>query len=379
MKPLAVQDFRTLLADHPEPCISIYMPTHRRHPDTEQNPVTYKRLLGEAARRLGERLSPKQVAALLDPMQALGDRGYWSQPIDSLAAFRSPDLHIVVTLPIKVDELVVVADTFHTKWLVRVLQRSQRFHILALAQNEVILFQATPHSIAEVDLRGVPHSLREALGVEEWGSSLSSHAGSGGGGRAVLHGHGIGRDKKKDELLRYFRVIDRALWDYLREEKTPLVLAGVGYYRPIYREVSRYPYLVAKGVEGSAEKMNPQELHEKAWPLVEAVVRAEEEKLCDQFRNLRSSGRSTDLIDEVGRAVVAGRVGTLFLAEGQRIYGVLDRRSGEVDVRQGAREPLGGDILDDLGEQTILRGGDVLVLQPERMPSASPVAAILRY
>jgi len=37
------------------------------------------------------------------------------------------------------------------------------------------------------------------------------------------------------------------------------------------------------------------------------------------------------------------------------------------------------DLLDDLGEQVLKNGGDVVVLPSERMPSSTGVAATYRY
>jgi hypothetical protein len=44
IRPLTCQALQPLLAPHPVPCISLFLPTHRRPPDAEQDPVRFKNL-----------------------------------------------------------------------------------------------------------------------------------------------------------------------------------------------------------------------------------------------------------------------------------------------------------------------------------------------
>ena len=41
------QRLKALLADYPAPCLSVYQPTYRSFPDSQQNPVQYRNLLRE--------------------------------------------------------------------------------------------------------------------------------------------------------------------------------------------------------------------------------------------------------------------------------------------------------------------------------------------
>ena len=41
------QRLKPLLDDHPAPCLSLYQPTYRAFPESQQNPVQYRNLLRE--------------------------------------------------------------------------------------------------------------------------------------------------------------------------------------------------------------------------------------------------------------------------------------------------------------------------------------------
>jgi hypothetical protein len=98
-----------------------------------------------------------------------------------------------------VPELAVVADSFHTKPLLRILQSADRYQVLALNRHEMKLFEGNRDALDEIaPADGVPRTLTEALGEEltDPRQTVSAYGGSGGGQAPMHHGHG----GRKDEL-----------------------------------------------------------------------------------------------------------------------------------------------------------------------------------
>ena len=62
------------------------------------------------------------------------------------------------------------------------------------------------------------------------------------------------------------------------------VLAGVERYFPLYREVSRYPHLVASGVKGNFDDASAKDLHTRAWAVVEPLFLKEVEEAVARYR-----------------------------------------------------------------------------------------------
>jgi len=97
------------------------------------------------------------------------------------------------------------------------------------------------------------------------------------GGRRPVVFHGSGEPDPKEEILRYFRGIDRALREVVPPD-TPLILAGVDYLLPLYREVSGVPSLVDESIVGNPDSLGLESLHDQAWAIAQAVFDEEREQ-----------------------------------------------------------------------------------------------------
>ncbi len=370
-----VERLQSLLADGTGPHLSIYLPTHRRHPEWKQDPVRLRALLQRAKELLETRYKSRDAEAFLEPLRQLEGQPHWEYSLDGLALFRSETSINVYRLPMQVPEIVVVADTYHTKPLLRFLRSNGRYLVLSVSQNEVALHEGSPYGAGPVDLHGVPKSFRDAIGVPDFGRTFESNYIRG----AVFHGQGPGKEIKKEELLRFFNAIDRGLHEYLRNEHVPLLLAAVDYYHPIYKLANRYPEFLDGGLVGNYERANADKIHADAWPIVSRLFEARRNTWMDRYRERAGTGLASDRLEEIGPTAVAGRVQCLFVAEEESIWGILDRKTGSIERREAQKDTEDADVLDDVAEEAYKRGAEVYVLPRASMPGAGPISAIYRF
>lgn len=383
-------DLRNLIERPPaqsDSCVSIYMPAHRTGREIREDALRCKNLLNQAEERLKDAgLRSPEARAILAPLRELQEDGlFWKNQSDGLAMFAGPEFSARFRVPLAFDELLVVNRRFHVAPILPLLQGDGRFHLLAASQNRLRFFQGTRHGIGELEVAGLPKSLREALDIDEYVSALQLHKAAApsvatGTGAAVFHGHG-GSDldvKKKDEILQYFHRVDHGLRKFFGEARTPLVFAGVDYLFPIFREACDYRGLLDEPVSGNPDGVSARELHDKAWRIVQPWFRRDQEAALKRFHDRQAGkGQSTDL-DEVLHAARAGRVETLFVAKGQTVWGVVDPDTGEAQ-RIAASVPGSEDLLDHAAVHTLLHDGTVYALDRSDMPAEPPLAAVFRY
>lgn len=386
MALLSRKDLETLLQEDYGTCVSLYLPTEKKGAETQQNPIRFKNLLREVEKQLAEEgWEEDETERFLEPFRRLND-GFeiWQHQEDGLALFRAEGFFEQFKLPFTVEERVVVADRFYLKPLFHLLRGDGRFYILALSQKKVRLLEASRYSVREVELpEDVPTSLEDVVGhlIEE--KHIQYHTGTTGVGSnrsPVYHGQGGGeKDDRKQEVARFFQELDRAMHEHLHNKTVPLVLAGVDYLMPIYREVSSHQNLLAEGISGNPDLAGSEDLHEKAWEIVRPMIISDREKAAERFQDLVGTGKASAQLDEVVTAAFDGRVDTLFVAETDQRWGQFDPANREV---RHFDEPQNGaeDLLDFAAVRTFMNGGTVYALESDRLPEAAgSVAAIFRY
>jgi len=388
-RALTLESLRSLVSQRSAPCVSLYMPTVRHHNGAAENRIRYRNLVARAEKLLGPNLRAGEVRERIGRLEALSNEVFWGQQLDGLAVFADGNGAPSVKsfrLPGSVPELAVVADSFHIRPLLRYLQASGRYFLLRLSQNEVALFTGDQHGLAPVAVPGLPASLDQVLG--EPSAAVHTVRSIAGGEHGAIHDHavapgrhvaGTGKSPQSAELLRYFRAIDNALWSELREQKEPLVLAAPVSYHTPFRSAQRYPHLLEEGLQGNYERSGLDELHGLAWPLVGHHIERRLATVLETYQRWISARRAIDELSEIARAALQGRVLDLLVAEGSHLWGRVDATSAEVKLHAAQDGQRDDDVLDDLSEAVLLRGGDVFAVARDRMPSASPVAALLRW
>jgi hypothetical protein len=388
MDILTRAELEQLMRKEQQWCVSIYMPTHRTGSETQQDPLRLKNLLREAEKHLfAQGIGTRDVKNILEPgIMLLQDSNFWQHQSDGLAFFLSSNRVRRYRLPLNFAELVVVEDHFHVSPLLPLFTGDGQFYILAVSQNEIRLLLGTRYSVSEVDIGQVGGSLAEAIPSVNHQMSLQLHTtnsagGMPGSGSVTFHGQGGGRDESaKNDLLRYFRLVADGLTEFLQGDRVPLVLAGVDYLLPIYKEANTYPNLIDMVIKGNPDLLSADDLHKSAWDIIRPLFQVAQEEAVAQYQQLagQSSKRVADTLEKIVPAAYDGRVETLVLASGVQQWGIFNPVTNKIklhDQIESGDEPL----LDWAAVQTYLKGGIVYAVEKEKVPGGTTAAAVLRY
>jgi len=370
-----------LLDARQAPCLSLYQPTHRRHPENQQDPIRYRNLLKSFEASLSQKHAPREVQRLLAPFRELTeDRDFWNHSLDGLAVLGAPDFFRVYRLQRAVPAFAVVAESFHIKPLIRILQSADRYQVLGLNRHEVRLFEGNRDILDEIDpAPGVPRTITEALGEELTEPHLTVASYGGLGGPGMHHGHGGKKEEVEMDADRFFRAVDRAVLEHhSRPSGLPLLLAALPENQGFFRQVTHNPHLLAEGIDVHPDDLAPDALRERAWRVIEPRYLARLAGLVEGFGQARSKGLGLDDLAQVGAAAVAGRVATLLIDADRRIPGRIDAATGQVELADMAQADV-DDLLDDLAQLVMHSRGEVVVVPAARMPTGTGAAAICRF
>ena len=397
MSLLPKKEIEPLLRTAGGPCVSIFLPTFRAGGERQQNPIRLKNVVRDVAERLEQDWGMRGPDAdkLLDPVkQLIDDNSFWLHQGEGLALFLSPDTFKSFRLPVQPNELAVVEKRFHLKPLLPLLSGDGdgHFYILSLSRKNIRLLSGSRFQVEEIDLeaRGVPTSFTEALGdlkqiqMQASTSSKTPHRFSmGPRGGPMFSAHATGEPNLDAELRNYFERFDDALGKIDVDRKAPVVLAGVEYLLPIYRDAATtFQNICEDALRGNMEGVKAEDLHAAAWEIVEPHFLQERRKAAERFGDLSGAGRSSTDLNEVLPAAHDGRVESLFVARGVRVWGSYEGGGNrKIKLQSGDDGPRNGneDLLDLAAVQSYLNGGRVFVVDQQEVPEGKQLAAVFRY
>lgn len=377
VRSISLADLKDL-ASMKGPCLTITLPIQPAENTSRQDYMRIKSAAQSAEPILAARgMNPKQIREFLDPLAHInGDS--WGTDFGSLVIFRSPEYFRCFQVRGELKDSATVADHFQVLPYLRAVQDEQRhFYILALSQAHVRLLRCTNHSSEEVPLGpDTPTSVEQWLNTRTPTTSPDHGAvrESGGGSTEGNFNSLQDRDKLDQHISNFFHRVDEAVFEILRNETLPLVLAGVEYEVSMYKDITRYAHLAPDHVHGAPDSLKGGELHKRALEVARRAFEIPLKKALETYERLGGSERTSRKASEIVAASATGRVAHLFIAEGSRLPGAWNKETMQV-----ANESAGEDLLNIAALQTTANGGEVWVTDPKKVPGGGPVAALYRY
>lgn len=365
------------------PCISILLPFEADGPQSAQNRTRLKHAIAKAKELLSEKkLGENEAQLLLAPLREfMEDSSSGAGDYKSLALYRSNETFQVFRVPIQLRETVMLGDHFAIAPLLPLLNDGRVFYILALSQKHIRLLRCTGHSSEEVALpESIPTTLWDDKGSDQPDHDQENRGAAGpsvGAMKGVMSSTNTDREARDEYLLHFYKHVSKGVNELLKNEKAPLVIAGVDYEIALFRRENSYPHLAEDAVHGAADGLKGGELHKRALEAVQPYFDAPLKLALEKFDKQPGDRRSTTLKDIV-KGAFDGRVSELILAEGAQYMGNFDQAT---DSARGHKQPLPGDedLLNAAAVQTILHAGQVFVVPPNKVPHGAPAIALFRY
>ena len=361
------------------PCISLYLPTEVAGAETRKNSIKFKNILAEAENKLNQLGLNNNIAEILAVARSYIDRhDFWQNQNTGLAFLIGQQGIEYFCLEANFSELAIVGDRFYLQPLLSIVNDNSQFYLLALAQNQIKLFLGNRDRLNEVELpENVPSSLAEALKYDDPEKQTQYHSGEPGNS-PIYHGQGVGTTDNKDEIRRFFQQIANDIESAFDVENIPLVLAGVEYLLPIYKEVNSYQHLTGESIIGNPEHISPEELHDLARSIIKDKLTAEIKAAIDDYHNLSATDRTSQNLVDIVAAAAKGQIDTLFLVGNRQQWGNLNLQDYKVELTDNPdRDSL--ELYNFAAVNTYLQDGKVYFLDSDIMPEKTSIMATLRY
>lgn len=353
--------FKELKDIRSENCITIILTTHRTKPDYLNDPLRLKNLIKEVETRLKADVDKKQADKLLARVQELADSIDHSHNLESLILFVNDDIAEYTRLPIKVEDRVVIDETFHTRDLVRAMHLETHYFILVLSQEKVRLIEAMNDSAVREVKGDFPYENTQFFSANRSAKAIAS--------------------KQTNLIAEYFNQADKKLNDVRQHSALPVLVVALEenfneYIKVADRKEVIYPVFLNKNKISDPVHAIVSE----SWDVVRDYVIKRNNERKEELRIAVSENKFLSDTNEIWKAIFEGRVQTLFIEQG--LFRPALIKDNEIEYVSDDRRTEAGvvdDIYDEMIEANMNFGGDVVFLPKGELEKFNGFGAITRY
>ena len=326
-----------------DPCVSLLATTTAAPRMTDDDGRRLRRLAADARARLARDGAPAELADALDDLVASVRAEATGAGI---ALYVNRELRQVVRLPIRVPDRVVVDPTFATRDLVRALHRIPRHLVLLLSEQDARLLEGGAGTLRPPARSPFP---------------LTAGEDTADGGDAFL------------------RRVDRALGTFLRLHPAPLVLVGGHRVVGRFRRTSRNTARLAGTVTGNLTRAPVPVLVPRIREILDAYLLSRQDEALAHLDRRRSRSGVVEGIDAAWLAARRERPEMLAVEEGFTLAARLSPDGDFLVPADDVEHPdVVDDVVDELIETVLLRGGWVSFVADGALANAGRVALTLR-
>ncbi len=264
-------EIKTLKACKEPDCISIYAPYIAPNSSDNPNRTQLKNFLKEARQQLAaKKMNERKIDELLSPaIKMLDGEEFRMNYKHSLAVFIGHDFFRYYHLPPKgISPSLVIGKGFAIQPIVELLSKSPSYFVLIISHNGAKLLKGDRYNIEPVEKYG---SMKDDLKIDEYPREYQTHSvapASTGKGSEKAHGQYNETQVDKDMLAKFFHNIDGKMNKIMKKDGLPLIIAGVDYLLPIYRQANTYPNLKDDELQGNYEHTPLDVVRKKAYKIV---------------------------------------------------------------------------------------------------------------
>ena len=340
-------------------CVTIILSTHRTKPDNEKDSILLKNMVRDAEKRILADCDKEMAATVIGKLNTLASEIDHRHNLEGLALFVNENIAEYVRLPLKVDDRVVVANSFHTRDLLRAIHGQTGYYVLLLSKQKARMIEALSDKAVEEIMTGFPVE-NETTTVAPGAASIAN--------------------KVTSLSLEFFNLVDKKVNEVYKVKPLPVIVCTDESNYSEFLKIADKKEIYLGNVKGNKMLDKAHHVVDSVWPVVMDLKNEENKKrLIDLDAAVNSTKYVTDFND-IWTALNEGRGRTLFVKQGYfqpaRIVGnqiqlVAPSMAEEADVVD--------DIIDEMLEKNMKAGGDAVFMQDDELDKFQGLVLVTRY
>jgi hypothetical protein len=229
-----------------------------------------------------------------------------------------------------INDLVVVADSFHIKPLIRIKNNVRGFFIVTMSSRAInVLIENSGHLIKLDSYRNEP-------GID-----------------------GTNKKDSKEFFLNAAQELNKLFTAY----RLPIILAGVKDHIGHMKKLLNQSMLMNESIVGNVEKMKAIELQERVYKILTPYYEEQELGALNELEIAMARERAITYLEDIAISAVYGKISKLFVVENRFVWGSINKHTGEIFIAPRQVNAHDDDVLDDLCQIVLEKGGEVIVVK----------------
>ena len=344
-----------------ENCISILMTTHRTKPDYLKDALHLKNMIKEVETRLMVDIGKKDANKLLDKVNDLANSIDHSQNMETLILFVNEDIAEYTRLPIKVEDRVVIDETFATRDLIRAMHLETHYYILVLSQEKIRLIEAiNGHAVKEIG-NPFPIENTQFFSKNRAANAIAS--------------------RQTSLVAEFFNQADKDVNAIRKTNPLPVFICGLEENKNEYYKIADLKDTIFDRFLNKNKISDPvHAIVDEVWSIVKDYVVEKNNERKEDLKKAVGENKFLSDTNEIWKAISEGRIQTLFIEQGLFQPAVMNGDEIEY-VSEDRRNDTGviDDIYDEMIEANMDFGGDVVFLPKGELQKFNGFGAITRY
>lgn len=355
------------------PAVSIFVKTHRTHPDNEQDPIALKNQLKVAEERLSQEFDKRTTDAVMAKIAEKTDELDNNYNLDTLAVFATADDAQVLRLPFDAKERVIIGEKFATRDLMRNISEAVRYYVLVITSQKARLIEGiNDRLVKEIGNESVRQEQMSELTFPVNNSTLPTGSKADRTGSSDDHAY----------LKEFMNRVDKSLQQFRNIEPLPVILVGDGRTLGFYEQVCDNPSVILGKVDHLAnlEDGRAEEIIAGVQELVEQKRDVRYETALGDLEKARNEKMVRTDLQQIYRSAVEGNAITLLVKQGYSVPAVIDEDTATLQVADDASaDGVTDDAVSEIIELVAHNGGEVIFVPVDKMDDKEPIALITRY
>ena len=360
-------------------CVSLYLSTHISGKEVNEDidAKHLKNMRKEVAHVLFlYGLNNPEIDAFLKAIDNLiDDNDFWREQQNGLAIFLSDKEFLLYKSPLAFREKIYISDHYYTLPLSNLLDRIENFYLLCYSLKNSKLYKGNDNSLELISTdEEFPKDLESAVGSDFEQSSLQARAGQQG----AFHGHGQGKEDKKEEVTKHAKAMANYIGTKLKGSSDILLVQSTDSNFYIYKEHNKYGNLHNDNIDGSPDRITERDLHKASMKVLAALNPGKKWFDLKAFEEAIALGKGSERLDDILDSLIEGKVNRLYIKEGLDTYGIYNATNGKLELHQGKNSH--NTSLQNLAAYLTLKQAGIVRLVPKEEGKNIPdFGAIYRY